>query len=358
MDIFCPHKRVDRMKALYEKLRLIVPEAEESLVKRSNILQMVLRYQPIGRQSLAEKLQMTERPLRTETNQLRELGLLENTRTGMRITPLGEEMLGFVRNLLHSNSSLLETEKRLSQTLHLNEVHIIDNDLEGNQGAINQMGVFLATYLNRLLPEGPITLAVTGGTTIMKVSKYLNHDLLTRPRQFLVVPARGGMGESVAAQANTISEQLAKRLQGKSTTLYVPDSLTETACTLLKQEPAIQHTLEVLRQTNVLLFSVGDARIMAERRGFPQALTKEILAKGAVGEAFGCFYTEEGEIVYRMPRIGLQLEQLTEIEYPILIAGGCTKSKAVKAFAKVAPNQFILVTDRGVSHSILNEVTH
>lgn len=77
------------MKALYEKLRLIVPEAEESLVKRSNILQMVLRYQPIGRQSLAEKLQMTERPLRTETNQLKELGLLESTRTGMRITPLG-----------------------------------------------------------------------------------------------------------------------------------------------------------------------------------------------------------------------------------------------------------------------------
>ncbi|MDK6370419.1 hypothetical protein QP114_10835, partial [Aerococcus sp. UMB9870] len=70
------------MKAVYSRILKVVPELEDLFKKRMQILQMVLRFQPIGRQILAKKLDMTERPLRRETNILKKEGLLDSTRNG------------------------------------------------------------------------------------------------------------------------------------------------------------------------------------------------------------------------------------------------------------------------------------
>ncbi|RAV70109.1 hypothetical protein DBT40_07350 [Aerococcus tenax] len=352
------NRKLNVMKAVYSRILKVVPELEDLFKKRMQILQMVLRFQPIGRQILAKKLDMTERPLRRETNILKKEGLLDSTRNGMVITAKGEEALAFAREMLHEDSSLFAKEQRLEKQLGIDEVHIIESNLDEENSTLAQIGVFLSNYLANTLPEGYITVAVSGGSTILEVAKSLNRKVLTKNRHFTIVPARGGMGDSVAIQANTISDQLAHRLNGTTNSLYVPDVLTEETRDLLVKEPSIQATLNILKRTDALLFSVGDARIMAQRRGFSSELIDKILAKGAIGEAFGCFYTNEGEIVYQMPRIGLQLDQIKDIQYPILIAGGRAKAKAIQAFAKLAPFNFVLVTDLGVSNQVLNEETH
>ncbi|MGH2168432.1 sugar-binding domain-containing protein, partial [Enterococcus faecalis] len=48
--------------------------------------------------------------------------------------------------------------------------------------------------------------------------------------------------------------------------------------------------------------------------------------KNAVAELFGYFFDEEGNVVYKIPRIGLQLKNLQEITYVVAIAGGKTKA--------------------------------
>ncbi len=58
----------------------------------------------------------------------------------------------------------------------------------------------------------------------------------------------------------------------------------------------------------------------------------------AVGEAFGYYFNEEGEVVHKVPTIGLQLEDLSHIEHVIAVAGGSSKAKAIRAYMKSAPS--------------------
>jgi len=92
-------------------------------------------------------------------------------------------------------------------------------------------------------------------------------------------------------------------------------------------------------------------------RGLSGEVKTQLRSSHAVGEAFGCFYDQNGQIVYQIPRIGLQLQQLDDICVPILVAGGTMKVEAVKAFIKLAPSQLILVTDEGISKKVLNGET-
>ena len=45
--------------------------------------------------------------------------------------------------------------------------------------------------------------------------------------QTVVVPARGGLGDNVELQANTIATVLAQRMGASYRQLYVPDSVSE-----------------------------------------------------------------------------------------------------------------------------------
>ncbi len=58
------------------------------------------------------------------------------------------------------------------------------------------------------------------------------------------VPARGGLGESVDMQANTIASIMAKKTGGKYRLLHVPDHLGEEAYQSLIQDPQIQEVVE------------------------------------------------------------------------------------------------------------------
>jgi central glycolytic genes regulator len=73
----------------------------------------------------------------------------------------------------------------------------------------------------------------------------------------------------------------------------------------------------------------------------------------AVGEAFGYYFNEQGEIVHKVLTIGLQLEDLVDIPNVIAVAGGSSKAKAIKAYLKQAPASTILITDEGAARKLL-----
>ena len=62
-----------------------------------------------------------------------------------------------------------------------------------------------------------------------------------------VVPARGGLGDNVELQANTIATVLAQRLGASYRQLYVPDSVSEDILnSILKEDIGRERTGELL----------------------------------------------------------------------------------------------------------------
>jgi central glycolytic genes regulator len=92
---------------------------------------------------------------------------------------------------------------------------------------------------------------------------------------------------------------------------------------------------------------------MAERRKSKPEVKQKLENQVAVGEAFGYYFNEKGEIVHKVLTIGLQLEDLEQIPNVIAVAGGSSKAKAIKAYMKKAPASTILITDEGAARKLL-----
>lgn len=347
----------DAMNVDYNKIMEVVPELDQLYWQRVRILREILRSGPIGRKMLAESLSMTERPLRHEIDVLKAQGLITVKSNGMTMTERGQEALAVALTMMRSAKSRRSLELQLQQRLKLEAVRIAGGDVMTNPETLVEMGMVLSDYLNAHLPGGEEIIAITGGTTMKQIVPHIQASLLQENRSFTVVSARGGMEEEVSVQANTIAEQLANRLGGTAYVLYSPETMTVATFESLVGEPIIQRTLRMLAKASIVLFSVGDAKKMAMRRRLDDEVKALLQAKGAVGEVFGCFFDRDGQIVYRIPRIGLKLEQLKDIQLPILIAGGQEKAEAVQAFSKIAPQQTVLIADEGCSLKVLNGET-
>ncbi|MBC8923120.1 hypothetical protein IAI17_35635, partial [Escherichia coli] len=93
----------------------------------------------------------------------------------------------------------------------------------------------------------------------------------------------------------------------------------------------------------------GDALAMAKRRHTGEDVLEKIIHRKAVGEAFGYYFDEQGEVVHKVPTFGLQFEDLAQIPHIIAVAGGTSKAKAIKSYMKSAPKNTILITDEGAA---------
>ena len=182
-------------------------------------------------------------------------------------------------------------------------------------------------------------------------------NLETEHRHNLFVPARGGIGELMNVQANTISAVMAMKTNGAYRAIYVPEQLSENTYESLLQEPSIAEVLRLIQGANCVIHSIGRALPMAVRRKMTEDEILMLKQKGAVAESFGYFFNQDGQIVYKSPRIGLKLSQLQNVPYMFAIAGGKSKAKAIAAYMKNAPKQTCLITDEAVASEILKGVT-
>ncbi|KRM90396.1 sugar-binding transcriptional regulator [Liquorilactobacillus cacaonum] len=338
----------------FKWIEKIAPDMVETMVQRLMVLRYVFWMGPIGRRSLAQEFGLTERVLRTETDFLRMQGLLESTRSGMIITENGRDVLQGLRNLTDQLADIKHQEVELSKKLGIEKCMIVSGDSDQQFKIVDEMGQLVEGQLVSVLPEGKNVIAVMGGVTMATIAKALTKKVAEN-RELLFVPARGGVGESVDIQANTVSSQMAKHTGGQHKALYVPEQLSEDAFGPLLKEPAIQNVIELIRCSDAVIHGVGDAMKMANRRDMSESVIKMLRKNQAVGEAFGCFFDEHGKVVYRIPRIGLQLEDLANMKCVIAVAGGSSKAKAIAAYMKHAPKRTCLITDEGAANLILKE---
>src|SRR5690606_35666274 len=145
-------------------------------------------------------------------------------------------------------------------------------------------------------------IAVTGGSTMAEIANWLNAVTMLKGACF--VPARGGLGESVELQANTIASTMAKKTGAAYRLLHVPDHLGEEAYQSLMQEPNVREVVSVIRDARIVVHGIGDAVRMAERRKMDAETIASLRKEGALAEAFGYYFNREGQVVHKMPTVG------------------------------------------------------
>lgn len=338
------------MDYLFKVQKKIVPEVIELAEVRYSILKKIYHEEPIGRRSLSEGLNLSVRQVRNELEFLNEQGLIKVSRAGVSLTQEGKDFITELELYFTEIKDFANLEKKVEEKLGINEVLIVPCNLE-HSNLIREIGRVAANYLRRLLRTGDI-IAITGGYTMSQVAEMMPF-CDEKYENTIVVPGRGGLGEEVDIQANTIAASIAKKIGGKYYLLQVPDNLKVENISLIKDEPSIQKTLNILGKANILVHGVGNAAEMSARRGMDQSEIDDILSKGAIGEAFGYYCNLDGEIVYSTPSIGLSLEEVENIGTVIAVAGGEKKAEAIKSI--ISPKyQDVLITDEETARRIIS----
>jgi len=167
-----------------------------------------------------------------------------------------------------------------------------------------------------------------------------------------VVPARGGLGEKVENQANTIAAAMATKLGGKYRMLHVPEGVSEEMLgVMVASNSNILIVADMIKHADVLIHGIGQAKEMAVRRGFDDEFVSTLINSGAVGEALGHYCTLEGKNIYITSSVGLHLDDLADIGVVVAVAGGRKKAEATVAVTS-AGGQDVLITDEAAAKAI------
>jgi central glycolytic genes regulator len=338
------------MQSLIDIQKRLLPDLLQVLQKRYSILRYIGFMQPVGRRSLAVSLGYTERVLRGEVDFLREQNLIYTNNVGMSLTPEGKNLLEDLEGFMRELKGIDVMELELKHKLGIKKVVIVPGDSDESPMVKGELGKASAICMKKLL-SGKNIIAVTGGSTMAAVAERLSPELTQK--ELLFVPARGGVGEDVQNQANTICSIMSRNTQSKHRVFYVPDQVSTDIYESLIREPDIHEVLKLIKSASMVLHGIGDAITMAERRKTNPEILSMLESSKAVGEAFGYYFNEQGEIVHKVLTIGLQLEDLVGIPNVIAVAGGSTKAKAIKAYLKQAPASTILITDEGAARKLL-----
>ncbi|MBG9980924.1 hypothetical protein HZY91_07365 [Facklamia sp. DSM 111018] len=341
---------------LIKLLATIVPEVDETFQLRMIILEaLVVNDRRVGRKLLSRQIGMSERSLRTNLQTMREQGLVSINRAGICLTEKGDLLYEQLKFLKDDRARLAEIEIALKEALGISACWVMPGDAETDPEVFKKIAQALETILDKELPN-PAILTVTGGSTLAHISRHFT-ETLTWNRQVSVVPSRGGTEGTIHIQSNTVAGMMAQEMAGQYIPLHIPDYVSEDLSRVLLDEPTIQKAINLSKTADCLLLSVGEAEVMAQRRNLQQDQQNLINKFEAVGEAFGVFYDKEGKVVFSIPRLGLQLEDVTAFPLLLVVVTGCRKAQATQAFFKMIDHKGWLICDESLAKQVLNGVT-
>lgn len=339
------------MRLLLDVQKKLLPDLLHILSERYRILRFIRLMQPIGRRSLSTNLGMSERVLRSEVTFLKDQGFVNMATSGMTLTEEGNSLLNQLEEIMKDVFDLKKLEEQLKQRLSLSEVIVIQGDSDEDPWVKKEMGRATIPLIKRYLADQETKIiALTGGSTVAAVAEMMTPD--EEMKETLFLPARGGLGEKVENQANTICATMASKANGHYRLLHVPDQLSDDSYKSLMQEPKIIEILQQIRSANIVIHGIGQARTMAERRNSSDEVVENLTKNHAVAEAFGYYFNQTGDIIHKVTTIGLQLEDISKSKHIVAVAGGASKAQAILAFMKQKRSN-ILVTDEGAAKQLL-----
>lgn len=343
------------MERIFQLQKRIVPEMPNLLMKRYELLRAIKQSQPVGRKNLMSLLNKTERILRSEVGDLKELGLLVFTTSGMYLSKDGEEILEQLSDFVSVITGVTKLQDELKEKFSLEDVIVVYGDVDKSPLTKTDLCIAASKKIQGIL-KGNDIVSVAGGTTLQKVAQLMPDNVeVNYPKNLMFIPSRGGLGTKPSLQATTICELMAKKTSGINRPLYLPEQLSKESVDSLMLDPNIVQMLELMKSANVVIHSVGEALDMATNRESSVEVLEKLKNEKAVGETLGCYFDRNGKVVHRLQTIGIQFEDIDSNKKVVTIAGGSSKGEAVSAFLKVSKIKPILIIDEAVAINILKK---
>ena len=337
------------MENLLEIQKKFIPQAIELMEKRYSILRQISISEPVGRRNLANIMGITERIVRSEIEFLKEQGLINVDISGMTVTEEGTKILDDLKNIMNDIMGLSNLQEKVRKKLGIKKVLLVPGSYDENNSLIKDLARCGAEYFLSILKDGD-TVSITGGNTMLEFANNIKTD--KKYQNVTVVPARGSMGKDLEIQSNNVVATTSKKLNSNYKLLNLPDELGDEAMKTIIQEPEIKNTLDFINKTNILVFGIGKADEMAKKRRIQEEKLEDIIKKGGVGEAFGHYFNQDGEIVCKLNTVAIDLDTFKDIKENIAIFAGVKKVDALIAITKINKN-FVLVTDEASANEIL-----
>ena len=337
------------MEDLLKIQQKLIPEVIEIMTKRYLVLREISLSGPIGRRALANNLQNSERIIRTETELLKQQGLIDVASKGMTITQEGQQLLKDLKDAMRDVIGINQLQEEIRQYLGIKKVILIPGSYDNNHSLIKDIGSQAAKYFLDIIKDNDIV-SIAGGSTMLEFARSIKSD--KKYNSITVVPARGSMGLDVETQSNNVVAEVSKNIHSNYKLLNVPDQLCEESIKMLTQEPEIKSALELIDNSDVLVFGVGRADEMVERRKLSDEIAKNIMDKKAVGEAFGHYFNKKGEIVYKLNTVGIDMKSFKNKRETIAVFAGRKKAEAFISISKINKN-IVLITDEESAKEIL-----
>lgn len=319
-----------------------VPEFRDIFVKRYEILDHICKNEIIGRRTLSGKLSLSERVVRDETYFLNECGYINISNSGMTITKEGKILLKTLKEIYRELNNLTEKGKYLTESLNVKNVIVVKGDSSIDEYSFSNLGSTAAEVISNTFCEGDYV-GVTGGRTVYGIAREMKES--KRNLNLTLIPARGSLGKSAEYQSNSIVATMAKKLKADYHILSLPDGIRSDALDLLLENEDVKESYEYIKKLNVLIFGIGRADTMSERRSLSGEKRQEIIGEGAVGEAFGHYFTVNGKEVHRQDSIGLTLEDFRRIPSVVGVAGGKDKAEAIIAISTLRDDMTLIIDE-------------
>lgn len=344
------------MKDVFSLIQAVVPQVNEELSLRLKVMAFLANSsQRLGRKSLAEGVEVSERSLRTVLTSLRQQGLVEVSRDGAKLTTLGKQVFEALGASFGDAYRFYEMEEQLKKVLQVERCYIVSGNADKDARVYDALGEVVQRLLQRQLSEGRNTIAVTGGSTLSKIGNSFS-PVLAENRQLLFVPARGGIGGTYDIQSSSVVELMARQTNSDAISLFVPENANAQLTEMLLEEPNVKQIVETTKKADCLILSVGVAEVMAERYKVTEEQLRALRASNAIGEAFGIFFDQEGREVMRLPRYGVQPEDLERIPHLVTVVAGESKAQAMIAHYKLVPKHGCLICDEGIAKKVLSGI--
>ncbi len=319
--------------------------------ERYLLLRHISDSEPIGRRTLAGLSGLSERVVRAHVDVLRRGGIVKFTSTGIMLQPEGRAMMPDLLECFLRMNQLDELQRKIQDLLKVKRVCIVPGNSDADKTAKEELGRMGALLLADLLEDVKVV-AISGGSTMAMVAQMLPECQCA----VTVVPARGGIGNQVEYQANVIAAHIAAKTGGQYHMIHIPDGLSEQALkAMLQTDTQAKDVVHMAQNAQVVLFGIGRADTMVQRRRLNAAKQKALKDSGACGEALGSYCDLAGNIVHSTSNVGVALTEIQRNPHVIAVAGGASKAKAIISVMRVCRTG-MLVTDEAAATAIISMI--
>lgn len=245
-----------------------------------------------------------------------------------------------------------DLEKSLRDEFNLSEAIVVECAEDRDGAIMARIGEAAAHFLEATLQQDEIIGVSSWSETILKMVENI-HPMKSGKAKY-VVQTLGGMGDpTVQMHANQLTTRLA-RLTGAEARLLTTPGVAQSreARLVLMEDQFVQETIDLFSRISVAIVGIGAMQPsnMLARSGniFSSREVSEIEEAGGVGDISLRFFDSDGGIV-KTPLdervIGMSLEELAAIDRVIALAGGQSKTNAIKSALKMNVID-ILITDK------------